>query len=75
MLLLDHIELPSPRKIEKIQEKALSELQEYESRAYPESPDRYTKLLMRLAALRLMNPNIMEELFFAGLIGNVQVKV
>ena len=38
-----------------------------------EEEDRHGKLLLRLPALRLLNPAIMEELFFAGLIGNVQI--
>ena len=34
---------------------------------------RLPKLLLRLPALRLMSAAITEELFFAGLIGNVQI--
>ncbi|XP_070559532.1 orphan steroid hormone receptor 2-like isoform X3 [Ptychodera flava] len=69
----DHPGLVNSRQIEKFQEKAVQELQEYVSRAYPNSTDRFPKLLLRLPALRLLNPSIMEELFFAGLIGNVQI--
>lgn len=29
--------------------------------------------MLKLPALRLLNPTIMEELFFAGLIGSVQI--
>ncbi|XP_022110032.1 orphan steroid hormone receptor 2-like isoform X3 [Acanthaster planci] len=69
----DHPGLVNPRQIEKFQDKAISELREYEAKTYPSDPDRYGKLLLRLPALRLLNPGIMEELFFAGLIGNVQI--
>lgn len=34
---------------------------------------RLSRLLLRLPALRLMSSAVMEELFFAGLIGNVQI--
>ncbi len=51
----------------------MSELRAYETKTYPNDPDRFGKLLLRLPALRLLNPGIMEELFFAGLIGNVQI--
>ncbi|XP_038054362.1 orphan steroid hormone receptor 2-like isoform X3 [Patiria miniata] len=69
----DHPGLTNPRQIEKFQDKAVTELRAYEAKTYPNDPDRYGKLLLRLPALRLLNPGIMEELFFAGLIGNVQI--
>ncbi|XP_077981452.1 orphan steroid hormone receptor 2-like isoform X2 [Glandiceps talaboti] len=69
----DHPGLMNSRQIEKFQEKAVQELQEYVTRTYPTSTDRFGKILLRLPALRLLNPSIMEELFFAGLIGNVQI--
>ena len=31
------------------------------------------QIMLRLPALRLLSPSVMEELFFAGLIGNVQI--
>ena len=34
---------------------------------------RLTKLLLRLPPLHALSPSVMEELFFAGLIGNVQI--
>lgn len=34
---------------------------------------RLSKLLLRLPALRLISAAVTEELFFAGLIGNVQI--
>ena len=34
---------------------------------------RFENLLLRLAPLRSLQPDVLEELFFAGLIGNVQI--
>lgn len=39
---------------------------------FPINP-RLSKLLLRLPALRLISAAVTEELFFAGLIGNVQI--
>lgn len=73
IFISDHPNVRNLRQIEKIQEKAFSELGEYCARVHPEQPDRQAKLLLRLPALRLLSPTVMEELFFAGLIGNVQI--
>jgi hypothetical protein len=35
--------------------------------------NRFEKLLLLLAPLRSLQPDVLEELFFAGLIGNVQI--
>ena len=51
----------------------MHELQDYAISTYPSQTDRLSKLLLRLPALRLLPAAIMEELFFAGLIGNVQI--
>ncbi|XP_030202612.1 nuclear receptor subfamily 2 group C member 2 [Gadus morhua] len=69
----DHPGLECSIQIEKFQEKALMELQDYVQKTYPEDTYRLTRILMRLPALRLMNSNITEELFFTGLIGNVSI--
>ncbi|XP_022245332.1 nuclear receptor subfamily 2 group C member 2-like isoform X2 [Limulus polyphemus] len=69
----DHPSLPSARQVEKFQEKAYQELRSYIAQTFPENSDRFAKLLLRLPALRSLQPNITEELFFAGLIGNVQI--
>jgi hypothetical protein len=34
---------------------------------------RFSDLLLRLSPLRSLQPDVLEELFFAGLIGNVQI--
>uniref|UniRef100_W5UCI3 Nuclear receptor subfamily 2 group C member 1 n=1 Tax=Ictalurus punctatus TaxID=7998 RepID=W5UCI3_ICTPU len=69
----DYAGMDSTLQIERFQEKAYMELQDYVSRVYPEDTYRLSKLLLRLPALRLMSAAVTEELFFAGLIGNVQI--
>ncbi|XP_033982218.1 nuclear receptor subfamily 2 group C member 2 isoform X3 [Trematomus bernacchii] len=69
----DHPGVDSSGQIEKFQEKALMELQDYVQKTYPEETYRLTRILTRLPALRLMNSGITEELFFTGLIGNVSI--
>lgn len=69
----DHPGLTSTGQIEKFQEKAQMELQDYVQKTYPEDTYRLARILVRLPALRLMSSNITEELFFTGLIGNVPI--
>ncbi|KAM9325437.1 nuclear receptor subfamily 2 group C member 2 [Gastrophryne carolinensis] len=69
----DHPGLSSTLQIEKFQEKAQMELQDYVQKTYPEDRYRLSRILVRLPALRLMNSSITEELFFTGLIGNVPI--
>lgn len=61
------------KQVEKFQEKAHTELRNYIQEFHPQNPDRLCKLLLRLPALRSVNPSIMEELFFSGLTGSVQI--
>uniref|UniRef100_A0A8C6PM43 Nuclear receptor subfamily 2, group C, member 2 n=1 Tax=Nothobranchius furzeri TaxID=105023 RepID=A0A8C6PM43_NOTFU len=69
----DHPGVDSSGQIEKFQEKALMELQDYVQKTYSYDSYRLTRILTRLPALRLMNSSITEELFFTGLIGNVSI--
>ncbi|GFG38556.1 hypothetical protein Cfor_01621 [Coptotermes formosanus] len=69
----DHPGLLTRRQVEKFQEKAFQELRSYVSQTFPEDRDRFPRLLLRLPPLRALQPQVMEELFFAGLIGNVQI--
>ncbi|MBN3302060.1 NR2C2 protein, partial [Amia calva] len=69
----DHPGLSSTNQIEKFQEKAQMELQDYVQKTYPDDTYRLARILMRLPALRLMSSSITEELFFTGLIGNVPI--
>ncbi|KAJ8938298.1 hypothetical protein NQ318_020357 [Aromia moschata] len=61
------------KQIEKLQEKSFQGLRSYENNCFPEDNDRFPRLLLRLPPLRALEPNILEELFFAGLIGQVQI--
>ncbi|KAM6473536.1 nuclear receptor subfamily 2 group C member 2 isoform 5-T8 [Liasis olivaceus] len=69
----DHPGLTGSSQIEKFQEKAQMELQDYIQKTYPEDTYRLARVLVRLPALRLMSSSITEELFFTGLIGNVPI--
>ncbi|XP_057412656.1 nuclear receptor subfamily 2 group C member 1 isoform X6 [Balaenoptera acutorostrata] len=69
----DHPGLENMQQIEKFQEKAYVEFQDYITKTYPDDTYRLSRLLLRLPALRLMNATITEELFFKGLIGNVRI--
>uniref|UniRef100_A0A8C1ET42 Nuclear receptor subfamily 2, group C, member 2 n=1 Tax=Cyprinus carpio carpio TaxID=630221 RepID=A0A8C1ET42_CYPCA len=69
----DHPGLSSCSHIEKFQEKAQMELQDYVQKTYPDDTYRLARILLRLPALRLMSSSITEELFFTGLIGNVPI--
>ncbi|XP_056273021.1 nuclear receptor subfamily 2 group C member 1 isoform X2 [Pseudoliparis swirei] len=69
----DHPGIDNTPQIERFQEKAYMELQDYVTTSYPEDSYRLSKLLLRLPALRLISAAVTEELFFAGLIGNVQI--
>ncbi|KAK0170339.1 hypothetical protein PV328_010913 [Microctonus aethiopoides] len=55
------------KKVEVLQEAAWCELQQRVG------PDRLPRLLLKLAPLRSINPRVLEDLFFAGLIGRVSV--
>ncbi|XP_049806444.1 orphan steroid hormone receptor 2-like isoform X1 [Schistocerca nitens] len=65
--------LHTRRQVEKFQEKAFRELRTYVTQTFPEDSDRFPRLLLRLPPLRALQPKVVEELFFAGLIGSVQI--
>uniref|UniRef100_A0A8C5GKS6 Nuclear receptor subfamily 2 group C member 1-like n=1 Tax=Gouania willdenowi TaxID=441366 RepID=A0A8C5GKS6_GOUWI len=69
----DHPGIGNVLQIELFQERAYMELQDYVTKTYPEDCYRLSKLLLRLPALRLISAGVTEELFFTGLIGNVQI--
>ena len=74
----DQLGITCPKQIDKLKNKTVIELREYCARpslnASPaESESRFSNLLLRLAPLRSLQPDVLEELFFAGLIGNVQI--
>ena len=58
----------SSEHFDKVTDAAVSELREHCN-----DEARFSRLLLRLSPLRSIQPDILEELFFAGLIGNVQI--
>ncbi|XP_039262580.2 nuclear receptor subfamily 2 group C member 2-like [Styela clava] len=69
----DHVRAKSKAQVRKFRSKALQEFREYEEKIYPDDPERLINLLLKLPVIRGMNGSVTEELFFAGLIGNVQI--
>ncbi|XP_071744101.1 LOW QUALITY PROTEIN: orphan steroid hormone receptor 2-like [Lepeophtheirus salmonis] len=67
----DQVGISSGKKIDKLRQKTVSELKEYCT--LQDDENRFSNLLLRLSPLRSLQPDILEELFFAGLIGNVQI--
>lgn len=62
------------RQVERFQDKAVKELRTYVTQTWSdEAEDRFPKLLLRLPPLRSLQPGLMEELFFAALIGTVHI--
>lgn len=69
-------QLLSARQIDKFQDRAVSELRAHLAETSIDSDEastRFSKLLLRLLPLRSILATITEELFFSGLIGNVQI--
>jgi orphan steroid hormone receptor 2 len=64
------------RQVEKFQDKAVQELRNHvvETVVGEEAYLRFSKLLLRLITLKSLQPQITEELFFSGLVGNVQIE-
>lgn len=61
------------KQVEKFQEKSFQALKNYIISSFPDDTDRFPRLLLRLPPLRALDPQVLEELFFAGLIGQVQI--
>uniref|UniRef100_UPI00358EA532 nuclear receptor subfamily 2 group C member 1 isoform X2 n=1 Tax=Myxine glutinosa TaxID=7769 RepID=UPI00358EA532 len=69
----DHPGLLDLDRVRDLQHQASLDLRNYVESSYPDDTTRLVQLLLRLPALRLMSSAITEELFFVGLIGNVQI--
>ncbi|ESO95817.1 hypothetical protein LOTGIDRAFT_214907 [Lottia gigantea] len=69
----DNPNIINKKQVEKLQEKVEKEFVQYSSSVNTSAAERICQLLLRLQPLKAFNPNIMEELFFSGLIGNVQI--
>ncbi|VDN57621.1 unnamed protein product [Dracunculus medinensis] len=60
-------------RVENIQEKIQSALEEYCRTQRPHQIGRFGRLLLRLPTLRSISPNIIEQLFFVKLIGKTPI--
>lgn len=69
----DHVRVKRKAQVQKFRTKALSEFRKHEEATHPKDPNRLAELLLQLPVVRGMDGGITEELFFAGLIGNVQI--
>jgi len=56
-----------------VTDKLVTQLRNYSQNRLPEDQNRFSKLLLRLSPLRSVLPDVIEEIFFTGLIGNVQI--
>merc|ERR1712117_449798 len=59
--------------VEKLQDKAVAELEDATSKKHPGDRNRFPRLLLLLSPLRSLHPETLEDLFFSGLIGNIQI--
>lgn len=69
----DKLSASSGKLVECYQDRCSRELQDYVTQSNPSDSNRSMQLCLRLATLRLLSPTIVEELFFAGLIGSVEI--
>ena len=51
----------------------MTQLREHAASVHPKDPNRFSKLLLRLSPLRSLQSDVIEEIFFTGLIGNLQI--
>jgi len=59
--------------MERYQQRCIQELHEHDAQNFPDQTTRPSLLCVCLASVRLLSPTIIEELFFAGLIGSVEI--
>lgn len=69
----DNVRNSRKAQVKKCQMKCLAEFREFEKSTHPEGIDRLHSLLLKLPSFSAMDGSITEELFFAGLIGNVRI--
>ncbi|NP_001158369.1 transcription factor COUP1 [Saccoglossus kowalevskii] len=60
--------------IENLQEKSQCALEEYVRSQYPNQPNRFGKLLLRLPSLRTVSSQVIEQLFFVRLVGKTPIE-
>ena len=59
--------------VEALQDRAVAELEDATVRAHPGDRNRFPRLLLLLSPLRSLHSETLEDLFFSGLIGNIQI--
>lgn len=60
--------------VEGLQEKSQCALEEYVRSQYPNQPNRFGKLLLRLPSLRTVSSSVIEQLFFVRLVGKTPIE-
>ena len=65
--------LADHHSVERLQDKVVSELADYTSSTHPGDKNRFPRLLLLLSPLRSLHADTLEDLFFSGLIGNIQI--
>ncbi|XP_041037625.1 nuclear receptor subfamily 2 group F member 1-A-like isoform X5 [Carcharodon carcharias] len=66
--------LSDPSQVESLQEKCQCALEDYSHNQYPNQPNRFGKLLLRLPSLRVVSSPIIEQLFFVRLVGKTPIE-
>jgi len=59
--------------MDRYQQRCVHELHDYDMQNFHDTSIRPSLLCVLLASVRLLSPTIIEELFFAGLIGSVEI--
>uniref|UniRef100_A0A4W5LLM4 Nuclear receptor subfamily 2 group F member 2 n=1 Tax=Hucho hucho TaxID=62062 RepID=A0A4W5LLM4_9TELE len=60
--------------VDDLQEKSQCALEEYTRSQYPNQPNRFGKLLLRLPSLRSVSSSVIEQLFFIRLVGKTPIE-
>ena len=69
---LDHAESTSRLQVQHFYDKATKELRNYVKQTW-NNEDRFPRLLLRLSPIRSLQSDLVEELFFGALIGQVRI--
>ena len=69
-IISDDIDIESQDQLVKIRDKTIRELKDHCGK---KSETRFTDLFLRLPPLRTIQPEVLEEIFFVGDIGKVQI--
>lgn len=71
---IDACGLSDMAHVESLQEKSQCALEEYVRSQYPNQPNRFGKLLLRLPSLRTVSSSVIEQLFFVRLVGKTPIE-